>query len=89
LRSYARTWAAELKDRGIRVNTLSAGPTDTPMLNALGATPEATEAMKKMFASIVPLGRVGRPEEVAAGALYLASNESSYVTVLIWPTTAV
>lgn len=80
LRSYARTWAAELKDRGVRVNTLSAGPTDTPMLNGLATTPEGTQAMKKMFASVVPLGRIGRPEEVAAGALYLASDESSYVT---------
>jgi NAD(P)-dependent dehydrogenase (short-subunit alcohol dehydrogenase family) len=77
LRSYVRTWAAELKDRGIRVNTLSAGPTDTPMLNSLGQTPEATEAMKEMFASLVPLGRIGRPEEVASGALFLASDESS------------
>lgn len=80
LRSYARTWAVELKDRGIRVNTLSAGPTDTPMLNGLATTPEATEAMKKMVVNLVPLGRIGRPEEIAAGALYLASNESSYVT---------
>ena len=80
LRSYARTWAAELKDRNIRVNTLSAGPTETPMLNSLAKTPEANTAMKQMFASLVPLGRIARPEEVAAGALFLASNESSYVT---------
>jgi NAD(P)-dependent dehydrogenase (short-subunit alcohol dehydrogenase family) len=80
LRSYVRTWAMELKDRGIRANTLSAGPTDTPMLNSLGATPEEKEAIKRMFANLVPLGRIGRPEEVAASALFLASDESSYVT---------
>lgn len=80
LRSYVRTWAAELKGRNIRVNTLSAGPTETPMLNSFAETPEANAAMKEMFASLVPLGRIARPEEVASGALFLASDESSYVT---------
>jgi NAD(P)-dependent dehydrogenase (short-subunit alcohol dehydrogenase family) len=80
LRSYVRTWAAELKGRGIRVNTLSAGPTETPMLNGFASTPEERAAMKDMYASLVPLGRIARPEEVAAGALFLASDESSYVT---------
>jgi NAD(P)-dependent dehydrogenase (short-subunit alcohol dehydrogenase family) len=80
LRSYVRTWAVEFKDRGIRANTLSAGPTETPMLNGLAPTPEASEAMKQMFASMVPLGRIARAEEVAAGALFLASDDSSYVT---------
>jgi NAD(P)-dependent dehydrogenase (short-subunit alcohol dehydrogenase family) len=79
LRSYVRTWAAEYKGR-IRFNTLSAGPTETPMLNGLAPTPEASEAMKKMFESLVPLGRIARPEEVAATAAYLASEDSSYVT---------
>jgi NAD(P)-dependent dehydrogenase (short-subunit alcohol dehydrogenase family) len=80
IRSYVRTWAAEFKGRNIRFNTLSAGPTETPMLNGLAPTPEASEALKKMFESLVPLGRVARPEEVASSALYLASDESSYVT---------
>ena len=80
LRSYVRTWAAEYRGRDIRFNTLSAGPTDTPMLNGLAPTPEAKEAVKQMFASLVPLGRIARPEEVAGGALYLASDDSSYVT---------
>lgn len=80
LRSYARTWAAELKDRGIRVNTLSCGPTDTPMLNGIGTTQAEKDAVKAMFASMVPLGRIARPEEAAAGALFLASGDSSYTT---------
>ncbi|MHC2337581.1 SDR family NAD(P)-dependent oxidoreductase [Bradyrhizobium sp. USDA 4454] len=80
LRSYVRTWAAEFRDRGIRANTLSAGPTETPMLNSFASTPEENEAMKKMFASLVPLGRIGRPEEVAASAAFLASDDSSYIT---------
>ena len=80
LRSYVRTWAVELKGRNIRVNTLSAGPTETPMLNSFADTPEENAAMKEMFASLVPLGRIARPEEVASGALFLASDESSYVT---------
>jgi NAD(P)-dependent dehydrogenase (short-subunit alcohol dehydrogenase family) len=80
LRSYVRTWAVELKDSGIRFNILSAGPTETPMLNGLAPTPEASAAMKEMFASLVPLGRIARPEEVASGALFLASDDSSYVT---------
>lgn len=79
LRSYVRTWAAEFRGR-VRFNTLSAGPTETPMLNGLAPTPEASEAMKKMFESLVPLGRIARPEEVAASAVYLASDDSSYVT---------
>jgi NAD(P)-dependent dehydrogenase (short-subunit alcohol dehydrogenase family) len=80
IRSYVRTWAAEFKGRNIRFNTLSAGPTETPMLNSLAPSPEASEAMKKMFESLVPLGRIAQPEEVASGALFLASDESSYVT---------
>lgn len=79
LRSYVRTWAAEYRGR-IRFNTLSAGPTETPMLNGLAPTPETSAAMKKMFESLVPLGRIARPEEVAASAVYLASEDSSYVT---------
>ena len=79
VRSYVRTWAAEFKGR-IRFNTLSAGPTETPMLNGLAPTPEASEAMKRMFESLVPLGRIARPEEVATSAVYLASDDSSYVT---------
>jgi len=80
LRSFARTWAVELKDRGIRVNTLSAGPTETPLLNAQGNTAEEKAAIKAMFASVVPLGRIARPQEPAAAILFLASDDSSYTT---------
>jgi NAD(P)-dependent dehydrogenase (short-subunit alcohol dehydrogenase family) len=80
LRSFARTWAMELKDRGIRVNTLSPGAIETPMLNGQFATTEQADAGKAMFKTITPLGRLGRPEEMAAAALFLASDDSSYCT---------
>ncbi|MGW1133593.1 SDR family NAD(P)-dependent oxidoreductase [Streptomyces griseoluteus] len=75
--SLARTWANELKGRGIRVNTVTPGPTDTPALSAL--TPDA-ERFKEQLSSRVPLGRLGRPEEVAAAVAFLASDQSSFVT---------
>lgn len=73
LRSYARTWTDELKDRGIRVNTLSPGPIDTAMMAA--TTPE----VRKYLVDQIPMGRLGKPEEVAAAALFLASDESSFI----------
>lgn len=79
VRSFARTWANELKGRGIRVNAVIPGPTDTPGLT--GLAPDAAQAeLKGHLATLVPLGRMGRPEEVAAVALFLASDESSFVT---------
>ncbi|MDN7591000.1 SDR family NAD(P)-dependent oxidoreductase [Burkholderia seminalis] len=77
LRSYARTWAAEFKDRGIRVNMLSPGVTDTPILDAQTAT---RDELISMYRSMVPLGRLARADEIASAALFLASDESSYVT---------
>ncbi|MGI4811969.1 MAG: SDR family NAD(P)-dependent oxidoreductase [Janthinobacterium lividum] len=77
LRSYARTWAAEFKDRGIRVNTLSPGVTDTPILDAQSAP---REDLVNMYRSMIPLGRLARAEEIANAALFLASDQSSYVT---------
>src|SRR5580698_42734 len=77
LRSYARTWAAEFKDRGIRVNTLSPGVTDTPILDAQSAT---REDLVDMYQSMVPLGRLAETKEIASAALFLASDQSSYVT---------
>ena len=72
-RSYARTWTNELTSRGIRVNTLSPGPIDTPMMAG------APEGVRKTLGDLIPLGRMGRPEEVAAAALFLASDESSFI----------
>jgi NAD(P)-dependent dehydrogenase (short-subunit alcohol dehydrogenase family) len=80
LRSYARTWAAEFKDRGIRVNTLSPGVTDTQMLDSQSSGLGERQSLTKMYVSTVALGRLGRPEEVAGAALFLASDESSYMT---------
>ncbi|APG03664.1 oxidoreductase [Luteibacter rhizovicinus DSM 16549] len=77
LRSYARTWAAEFKDRGIRVNTLSPGVTDTPILDS---QTETREDLEKMYHAMVPLGRLAHADEIANAAVFLASNQSSYVT---------
>ena len=74
VRSLARTWANELKGRKIRVNVISPGPIDTPALDAL------PKQAKAGMASMVPLGRLGRPEEIAGPALFLASDDSSFVT---------
>jgi NAD(P)-dependent dehydrogenase (short-subunit alcohol dehydrogenase family) len=73
LRSFARTWLNELKGRKIRVNVLSPGQVDTPDSQRLD------KATREMFESLIPRGKMGRPEEIAAAALFLASDESSYV----------
>ncbi|MDB5819092.1 MAG: oxidoreductase [Rhizobacter sp.] len=73
VRAWARTWTQELAERGIRVNTLSPGPIDTPMFDG------ASDELRRTVTAQIPLRRLGRPEEVAAAALFLASDESSYV----------
>jgi len=73
LRSFARTWLNELKGRNIRVNVLSPGPIDTPVQEQIG------EEAKQMFESLIPRGKMGRPEEIATVALFLASDDSSFV----------
>jgi len=80
VRSFARTWAMELKDRGIRVNTLSPGPVETPIIDGQFTTKEEADAARAFFAGITPLGRIGRPEEMAAAILFLASDDSSFST---------
>jgi NAD(P)-dependent dehydrogenase (short-subunit alcohol dehydrogenase family) len=80
LRSFARTWAMGLKDRGIRVNNLSPGAIDTPIIDGQFTTTEAADAARATFAQMTLLGRIGRAGEMAAAALFLASDDSSYST---------
>ena len=78
MRSFARTWANELKDRGVRVNAISPGSTDTPGINGLFGEEQAADVKAKLAAG-VPIGRMGRPEEVAAVVAFLASAQSSFI----------
>lgn len=80
VRSFARSWTVDLKARKIRVNALSPGPIDTPGVNGLGKNEEESQAIKKSLAAAVPLGRIGDPDEIAKAALFLASDDSSFVT---------
>ena len=80
VRSFARTWTTDLKDRRIRVNAVSPGSTDTPGLNELLASSEIGEQRRKMISSAVPLGRFGTPDEIAKAVVFLASDDSSYIT---------
>jgi NAD(P)-dependent dehydrogenase (short-subunit alcohol dehydrogenase family) len=80
VRSFARTWTTDLKDRHIRVNAVSPGATDTPGLNDLLGSTEAGQQRLKMISSTVPLGRLGTPDETAKAVVFLASDDSSYIT---------
>ncbi|CAN5309796.1 SDR family oxidoreductase [soil metagenome] len=73
VRSYTQTWTAELAPLGIRVNTLSPGPTETPMFDGV------SDDFRQMMTARIPLKRMGRPGEVADAALFLASTDSSYI----------
>jgi NAD(P)-dependent dehydrogenase (short-subunit alcohol dehydrogenase family) len=79
VRSFARTWTTDLKERRIRVNAVSPGGTDTPGLNELLASTEAGRQRLKMLANTVPLGRLGTPDEIAQSVVFLASDDSSYI----------
>ncbi len=74
VRAFARTWANELAPRGIRVNVVAPGPTDTAMFAA------ASDEVREALTTLIPLGRMGRADEVASAALFLASEESSFIT---------
>jgi NAD(P)-dependent dehydrogenase (short-subunit alcohol dehydrogenase family) len=80
VRSFARTWTTDLKDRRIRVNAISPGPIDTPGLSDLLASSETGEQRKKMISNTVPLGRFGRPDEIAKAVVFLASDDASYIS---------
>ena len=79
VRSFARGWTNDLKDRKIRVNVISPGPIDTPILEGLGKSEEELQGIRTHLASIVPLGRLGEPDEIAKAAVFLASDDSSFV----------
>lgn len=78
--AFARSWALELKDQRIRVNVVSPGPFDTPILEKLGLAAEARAGLDAAMAAAIPLARMGRPGELARAALFLASDESSFIT---------
>jgi NAD(P)-dependent dehydrogenase (short-subunit alcohol dehydrogenase family) len=80
VRSFARCWTIELRHRQIRVNVLSPGYTETPIFNKVGLTQERVDELKVGFVAAVPLGRLGTPDEMANAAVFLASEDSSYVT---------
>jgi NAD(P)-dependent dehydrogenase (short-subunit alcohol dehydrogenase family) len=80
VRSFARTWTTDLKERRIRVNTVSPGSIDTPGARDLLASSGVGEKRKEMIAESVPLGRFGTPDETAKAVVFLASDDSSYVT---------
>lgn len=79
VRSFARCWCQDLKHRGIRVNALSPGPTETPGLMALAGTEQQAADMRAALIDAIPLGRLGDPDEIAAAALFLASGDSSFI----------
>ena len=80
VRSFARTWTTDLKDRRIRVNAVSPGATDTPGLSDLLASAETGQQRLKMISNSVPLGRLGTSDEIAKAVVFLASDDSSYIT---------
>ena len=80
IRSFARTWTTDLKDRRIRVNAVSPGSIDTPGLNRLVGSSETGQQRLKNISNNVPLGRLGTADEIAKAVVFLASNDASFVT---------
>jgi NAD(P)-dependent dehydrogenase (short-subunit alcohol dehydrogenase family) len=79
VRSFARGWTADLKDRKIRVNVVSPGPIETPAMDGLAPTEEERQAFRAQMTSTVPLGRMGQPDEIAKAVVFLASDDASFV----------
>ena len=80
VRSFARNWTADLKERKIRVNVVSPGPIDTPGMRDVTGHDEAGAERRAAFGAMVPLGRIGEAEEIAKAVVFLASDDSSYIT---------
>jgi len=80
VRSFARTWTMDLKERKIRVNALSPGPTNTPAYDRLAESGPAGQQMLASIVNRVPMGRFGTPDEIARAAVFLASDDSTFVT---------
>jgi len=80
VRSFARTWTVDLRDRKIRVNAISPGPIDTPIFSNITQNEEQSELFKKNIVNAVPMKRMGSPDEIAKVVSFLASDDSSYVT---------
>ncbi|MCB5206795.1 glucose 1-dehydrogenase [Methylovorus mays] len=80
VRSFARSWTVDLKHRNIRVNCLSPGPTITPLAGKMGIPAEQAESYGKYILEQIPMGRFGNAEETAKAALFLASDDSSFIT---------
>jgi NAD(P)-dependent dehydrogenase (short-subunit alcohol dehydrogenase family) len=80
VRSFARTWTMDLKDRKIRVNAISPGPIDTPIFSTMGRTEEQAQQVKAALSAGVPMGRLGLADELAKAAVFLASDDSSFIT---------
>ena len=80
VRSFARSWANDLKDRKIRVNAISPGPIETPIFGKMGLTEEQANGFKTNVVTQIPLGRMGRSDEIAKTALFLASDDSSFIS---------
>jgi NAD(P)-dependent dehydrogenase (short-subunit alcohol dehydrogenase family) len=80
IRSFARTWTTDLKERRIRVNAISPGTIDTPGLNDLLASADTGKERVRMIQTSIPLARFGKPEEIAKAVVFLASDDASYIT---------
>jgi NAD(P)-dependent dehydrogenase (short-subunit alcohol dehydrogenase family) len=80
VRSFARNWILDLKDRKIRVNAISPGPVDTPIWPGMAHTAQQLKQLEMSLVASVPLGRIGTPGEIAKAAVFLASDDSSFIT---------